>query len=168
MLPIRWFTTRAVSKVHFRYPALQKAHQLWSLYKKFTTHIWVRPSIETISPCEFIYITTLLKLRIEERLQFVRRRVCARLFTLQFSSSPCEGVADGVSGRAFRRAIWSNAQGINMKARGATIREWLAECQTHHADCRKTISPETPLAARILAVHECEPNHFSTASLTLS
>ena len=44
---------------------------------------------------------------------------------------------------------------------GATIREWLAECQTHHADYRKTISPETSLATRILAVQECKPNHFS-------
>ncbi|KAA8612762.1 HET domain containing protein pin-c1 [Pyrenophora tritici-repentis] len=64
------------------------------------------------------------------------------------------------AGRAFRRAIWSQANTIDIKARSATIRAWLTECQTHHLACRKNEKPEAPVAARILAIQENTPGNF--------
>ncbi|KAE8823051.1 hypothetical protein PTNB73_10368 [Pyrenophora teres f. teres] len=57
-------------------------------------------------------------------------------------------------GKAFGRAVWSDNDPIDIKARSATIREWLTECKSHHSSCRKTLKSDIPLSARILAIQE--------------
>ncbi|KAF7568992.1 HET domain protein [Pyrenophora tritici-repentis] len=64
------------------------------------------------------------------------------------------------SGKAFDRAVWSDNDPTDIKARSATIREWLTECKAHHSSCRKTLKSNTPLSARILAIQELGRDNY--------
>lgn len=57
--------------------------------------------------------------------------------------------------------MWSEADSIDFRARSATIREWLKECQTSHPKCQRFLKSDLQLAARILSIQEKEVNRYS-------